>query len=240
MEALLRQDEAISKLSSEQARRIVEVQICYSGYNIDLQPKSALMGYQLMASDTSGLFERKEAVLISALVAHKIYSTFTGELWQMMLGLGDKGQKIFKAYTCKLMATGKAQKLYGRPCVELLELGGCETMRQVGDMVKAASETSNVLFHSVNQNYPLIDFIYQDGEGTFHAFKAVTGTTHPIDLPKIQDLEQLVGGGEKLNLYYLVPGQRFERFVTSPVNPGNQGILCKIWHVQVPDPNCSE
>jgi hypothetical protein len=45
------------------------------------QPKSALMGYQLMADD-DGLFEQKEAVVISHLVALKLYSTFIRDLWQ--------------------------------------------------------------------------------------------------------------------------------------------------------------
>jgi hypothetical protein len=53
----------------------------------------------------------------------------------------------------------------------LLTVGGCESIRQVVDIVEAAKETSNILFLSVDPKYPLIDFIYQDGtKGAFLAF----------------------------------------------------------------------
>ena len=129
-----------------------------------------------------------------------------------------------------------------------MELGGCESMRQVGDIVKAAAATSNVVFHSVNSRFPLIDFIYRDGNGFFHAFQATIGNEHSADPKEIQKLEEKVGGAEYLNLYYLVPGENFDSFVTKPANPCDvrtrgsvptkgASASCKIWHVQVSDPN---
>ena len=117
-------------------------------------------------------------------------------------------------------------------------------MRQVGNIVEAANATSNVLFHSVDPQFPLIDFIYQDGKGAFHAFQATTGLRHSAALNHILELEKQVGGAQNLNLYYLVPGDHFDSFVTDPVNPckvtKGESASCKIWHVRVSDPNYSE
>jgi hypothetical protein len=118
-------------------------------------------------------------------------------------------------------------------------------MRQVGDIVEAATATSNVVFYSVDPRFPLIDFIYRDGKGVFHAFQATIGNDHPAHPKDIQKLEEKVGGAENLNLYYVVPGENFDSFVTRPVNPcavrtrGTKvaSASCKIWHVQVSDPN---
>jgi hypothetical protein len=56
-----------------------------------------------------------DIVAISALVAGKVYSKFSADLWSSMLKSGDDGWKIFEAYTRQLMTL--ATKLFGRQCV---------------------------------------------------------------------------------------------------------------------------
>ena len=121
------------------------------------------------------------------------------------------------------------------PAVEKLSLGGCRKIRLVLDIVQAAKETPNVLFHSLNPRYPLIDFLYRDEEGAFHAFQATIGNKHRADLTRIQELEQQVSEG-KLSLYFLVPSEKLKGFVTTPVIDQDEIASCNIWKVGVPAP----
>ena len=118
-------------------------------------------------------------------------------------------------------------------------LGGCTEIRQVCDIVDAAKKIPNVLFHSTNPYYPLIDFIYQDEEGNYNAFQATLGETHKANSRRIRALEKKVGGPKKLNLYYLVPTEKFHSFRTEPPNPRENeevGVSCNIWHTLIPKP----
>ena len=174
-----------------------------------------------------------------------------------MLSLGVDGWMIFEIYTRSLIGTPSLRKFDCRPCVGKKEkeeyssisphtLGGCKEIRQVVDIVKAAKGTRSVLFHSVKRENELIDFIYQDKNGAFHASQATVGKKHKAYPQKIQTLVYLIQDGDKsigLSLYYLVPGDQFAEFVTSPVKPGTQlanVTSCKIWHALVPDPNGSQ
>ena len=74
--------------------------------------------------------------------------------------------------------------------VQNLTLGGCRSFRLVLDIVQAAKETPMVLFHSVDRSNPLIDFIYQDGKGIFHAFQVTLGLTHTANKTQIKMLEK--------------------------------------------------
>ena len=247
---LVLQDDALHMLTEEYAVRIAKGELDAVESMSRGQPKSALIGYQVFESDT-GPFEKKEVVVISALVAEKVYSKFMKKLWATMLDPQVNGWKIFEAYTRCLMATGTPKKLEGRPCVgkckdeykkpSSLTLGGCKEIRLGHNIVNAAKEDRNVLFHSVDQSYELIDFLYQDDNGHFHAFQATLGKTHSANVAKIKELENAVGISVdptiKLSLYYLVPGERFEKFVTDPANPREMGATCSIWHVSIPDPN---
>lgn len=109
-----------------------------------------------------------------------------------------------------------AKNLTEKQKYQLLPLGGCKNIRQVVDIVRAAKVTPNVLFHSLNLSYELIDFLYQDDVGAFHAFQATTGMRHSTDPVKIKQLEKDIGIENKLSIYYLVPGENFVKFRTSP------------------------
>jgi hypothetical protein len=107
------------------------------------------------------------------------------------------------------------------------------------DVVKAANKSENVLFHSVNIPYPLIDFVYKYGAGRFHAFQITLAKKHEAKAAKIKELETSFGGADNLSLYFLVPGDNFDVFVMDTVNPlsdVDHGPHCEIWHVMVLNP----
>ena len=166
-----------------------------------------------------------------------------------MLDPQFNGWRIFEAYTHELMANGASAPYECQACVgsnskeykkkRTVTLGGCSAVRLVLDIVQAAMETPDVLFHSVDSNNPLIDFLYRDEKGAFHAFQATIGSKHSANPTKIKELEEQVGGGGKLSLYYLVPDNQFKRFVTNPADPRKEGASCDIWKVLIPDPNRS-
>jgi len=113
-------------------------------------------------------------------------------------------------------------------------LGGCNQIRLSTDILLAARSHPNVVFHSTNPTYNLFDFIYQDKDGHYHAFQATMGRTHNANVSMIQDFVAKIGDANA-SLYYLVPTENFNTFVTSPVEPTVE--KCKIWHVLVPNPN---
>jgi hypothetical protein len=76
-----------------------------------------------------------------------------------------------------------------------LTLGGGTSIRLEHRIVEAAKENPNVPFHSVDERCPLIDFLYQDEDGAFHAFQATVGKERSADREKI------VGPGKKLSKY---------------------------------------
>ena len=97
-----------------------------------------------------------------------------------------------------------------------------------------------VVFHSVKLSNRLIDFLYQDSDGHFHAFQATLAETHKANVDDIVNLERMLGGHRRLSLYYLVPEPRFDKFVTNPVDPRSEGARCCIYHVSIADPNSTE
>lgn len=238
--AVRSQDQALNEVTVDQAIKMAKgkmdaVETMSSG-----QPKSALIGYQQFNSDGTSLksshvlFDErtKEVVVISALVREKIYTKFMKNIWQEMIRLDKEGWKVFEAYGRELLTGKQPLKLRGRICavkrgrtkyrIDDLTLGGCEAIRLVHDIVENATEVPNVLFHSMNPKYPLIDFIYKDKKGKFHAFQVTIGETHRSSPAQIKQLEQKIGG-KNLNLYYLVPSQKFKSFATNPVNPKRRG-----------------
>jgi hypothetical protein len=95
---------------------------------------------------------------------------------------------MFEAIARESMAQEQKQEFECRKCVGTTNdsykstfrkmLGGCASIRLVlGDIVEAAKaeNNTNVLFHSANRNNRLIDFIYRDEVGHFHAFQATLG-----------------------------------------------------------------
>lgn len=237
---LLTQDIAILCLTLEQAKKIALNDMDGVGTLNENQPKSAVIG--INCKPNYG-FMRYDIVVVSALVAEKVYSKFMTDLWSVMLHSKNHGWAIFEAYTRQLMT--QATTLYGRKCVGKkhqdyknciqISLGGCTGIRLVLDIVAAASNEENVVFHSVDRRHPLIDFAYQDKHKVLHAFQVTLATNHSCN---IKHVKQLVNQVQFLRLYYLIPGEMYATFVTKPVHPGNElvGLQVEIFHVLVPNP----
>lgn len=74
-----------------------------------------------------------------------------------------------------------------------------------------------------------------------HMFQATIGESYASTFDHIWKIYTQIGD-KMLNLYYLVPADEFEDFVTDPVNPKDKQnsthqLHCNICHVLVPDPN---
>lgn len=168
------------------------------------------------------------------------------DLWQEMIDLKVVGWKIFEAYTRQLLASGTQIELRGRDYVGIPErrgrslvnfppLGGCYEIRLVDNIVDHVTKDTNalVLFHSLNPTNRLIDFMSHDENAIFHAFQATIGETRTVNIDELLKLEQDVGAGKYLNLYYVVPNSRFSTFVTRPAKPAHTALECKIWHLRI-------
>jgi hypothetical protein len=206
------------------------------------QPRSALIGYALPAEDdlTKNDFSNLEVQVISPRVAEKVYSKFISELWQEMLNSRGARGEIFEAYTRQLMI----QNSMAFQCRDAFKtddkrtgilLGGCTEIRLVEELNKLANMTENVVFHSVNPNQELIDFIYRQGE-VVHAFQATCALTHSYNECRIQNLFDGICRKNmwSLKFYYLVPANNFKTFTLEGKQPTmlNVTFLCGM----VPDP----
>ena len=92
-----------------------------------------------------------------------------------------------------------------------------------------------VLFHSINPQQARIDFIYQDSGGTFPTFQATLGEKQTSPQSLIQRLKYDLENS-RVALSYLIPADRFDTFVTIPVNP-EMDDLTSVWHILIPNPN---
>jgi hypothetical protein len=121
--------------------------------------------------------------------------------------------------------------------VSNVTLGDCTEIRMVDDIINAAKEHPMILFHSTDPRHPLYDFMYHNStDGTFHAFQATIGKTHPAKEAGLKDLRNELGTSS-LDLYYLVREECFKEFVTSPVEPAKDDIHTRIWHMVIPNPD---
>lgn len=249
---LTKQNMALNELTESQVRQLANGELDAVQSNSDKQPRSVLIGYEISERD-DGSFVKTKVIVLSSLIKQKMSVMFIKILWYFMKDPRYKDWKIFEWYTHELMTKREAAPYEYRKCCGqrnfkgigrnknlTVLLGGCVSKRQVVDIVEHAKQTPNVLFHSLDPSYELIDFIYQDGKGAFHAFQATIGKTHSADTDKIRNLQTQVGVKKKLALYYLVPGENYISFMTSPVNPNKWGVSCKVWIVSIPDPNESD
>lgn len=241
---LTRQDEAIKERTKDHAIKLAKNELSAVSSETDMQPKSVLIGYDRVEGDD--VFETKEVVVVSALVAEKLYTKFMADLWQVMIDLReDIGWKIFEAYTRELLIRRRhmfegrwCTGTQYRPTVETFQdvpIGGCSTIRLVSDIVGSAEKTPDVVFYSLIRNYPLIDFMYRDENKIFHAFQVTIAEKHDCKIEHLKKLVKRVGGVANLKLYYLVPDYRFKTFVTRPSDPMSQ-VPCAIYHIRIDCP----
>jgi hypothetical protein len=91
------------------------------------------------------------------------------------------------------------------------------------------SGNRNILFHSVNRSQELIDFMYRDMSGHYHAFQATIDGNHTGDETAVKKLEHQLGGGENLSRIFLVPGDQFMTFVKHRLKLVCPARFCMCW-----------
>ena len=111
-------------------------------------------------------------------------------------------------------------------------LGGCREIRLSLDIVASSKSWKNIVFHSIRRDQELIDFMYRDSDGCYHAFQVTIGKTHKCNKDAFNKLTRDLDG--PCRLYYLVPSDHFSGFTTSPVKPK---LEAETYHVMVPEPN---
>jgi hypothetical protein len=261
--ALDRQSLAVNALSADQVETLADLQkVSVTTFDTS-QPKSALIGLRV-TDDDDGTFSHYAVDVIATRVVASVFQQLAKKMWQKLLLPSADNPWIFETYTRYLMVAeprltfeyrngvGKVERSKLRR--KATQLGGCAEICFSTDIVAAAKKRPMAVFHSANLSQRLIDFIYQDGAGRFHAFQATLAESHSARVSDIVALEELVGGHEKLSLYYVVPEFRYSDFVTDPVDPQNppgkddgaargpQGKVpvrakCSIYHVRIPDPS---
>lgn len=247
---LLLQTRAVRRLTSDQAQKIVYGEAPEVDTLVSSQPKSELIG---IMSDSGDKFRSCRVEEISPLVAEKICGSFMADLWNKVLFSKDSHSwKIFEAYTRQLMAMQTTNLFQARWCVgqthdkyrqvEWLALGGCRGIRLTNDLSGSAARTPGVLFHPIDPQQKLIDFMYKDSLGVFHMFQVTLAKVHSANIKPIEALQDAVGRTQQVRLYYLVPDQNYQNFVTKPVAPVpfdtmSQNNSIKIYHVMIPYPS---
>ena len=130
-----------------------------------------------------------------------------------------------------------------------VEVGGCRGPILSKDICLDATITPKTVFYPLSPTNPLIDFLYQGDSNIFHApFQVTLGAYHSAKTAAIEALimrltKNVTNG--KVMLYYLVPSNTFDKFVTSPTNPmslvrKDLQSKCDIFHLRVLDPNLKE
>ena len=205
-------------------------------------PKSAIIGF----AKSDDKFSTRNVVPISPLVEGIVYGRFLQYHWEAVIRNQHADQGVvFESY-CRYLMTRPAKVFQSRKCCGMsnrhyekfisVTLGGCTVILQTLNIIGDAKENKPmILFHSTDLHFPLIDFIYKDDDGTFHAFQATTGQTHRFDEAKLKEYRKVLGTAP-LVLYYLVPQTRFDKFVTEPVNP-KADRYTRILHVSISKPN---
>jgi hypothetical protein len=156
------------------------------------------------------------------------------------------GWKIVEVYCRNLMAAPQPRLFRCRPCCgkkdpkykneKAVQLVGCTKIQLALDIFRAATDDDPMtLFHSINPNHKLFDFIYKDNSGTFHAFQATLDEQHDAKQDSIRALREMPGNPPFV-LSYLIPQEQFGGFVTKPTNP-EIGELSSAWHILIPNPN---
>jgi hypothetical protein len=252
-QALRRQEKAVASLTAVEDESIASGISALEAIVEDAmdasQPESALVGYRLSADD-HGQFSNYNVEVIATHAFARIVRRFMMNLWDDLSLPSTDNLRLFEVYARYLIAsqstTFKCRDGVGKPnrrgkASDGVALGGgCTEVRLVGDIVDQAKKRKMVVFSSVKFNNALVDFLYQDSKGHFHAFQVALAAMHTVDVGGIVALEGKVGGHRKLTLYYVVPDSTFDEFVTDPVDPRNppsgEGAKCSIYHVSIPKP----
>jgi hypothetical protein len=116
----------------------------------------------------------------------------------------------------------------------------CQDVRLADDPVSFVALPGNkfVLFHSSDPSYP-IDFIFKDDSDNIYAIQVMMGKAYSANRRQIEILQERLGDGWNIGLYYFVPFTNFEesaKALVSPIEELTFASHLKIYHVLVPRP----
>ena len=254
---LFAQKQAVEKVSSDQAKKILHGDMDTMGLFSDGSPKSAVIGIALAIND-GRTFTDEKAVAISTTVAEGVFSSHINAIWNDMVD--NERSLVFETYLRTFLTKGRKIMVQPteqgrRPSVPAsgepapdepapeqppIIIGGYRGIQIVlkgKSIVKAAMDNpeATILFYSSNKQYPLIDFACRDEKGNILTFQATTSLEHTTNEKEIENVENEVGdiGDKVLMLLNLYP-DRSGRFKTKPVMPSTS--FCRIYHVPIPMP----
>jgi hypothetical protein len=235
-----KQNEAIQILSDKQVVVIAKGQMTVVGDFGEDAPKGVLMGFSSTETDFGTTSMNK--FILSPAIAEKVYSMHIRILWNIMITSDQVIQRtLFEPYV-RFLLTDKSKynlcfdmKSLITQASEQRELQICKSIKLVLRLTEQAL-TPLVLYHSVIQNHPLIDCLYEDASGLINAIQITTGSKHSMDGEKIKDLHSAVGIEKTLHLYYFVPTDNYDAFKTKPVLPTYAHDNFRVYVVSVPDP----
>jgi hypothetical protein len=218
------QTDAIRALTKDQLQDIAQ-----NGWNAvsnfsRMQPQSAIMGYERPGDD----YAQRNVTPISKKVAEALFVQHKAVLWDeysrfvtsnpAVAGWFFETMVICVLHGPVYSTTQKSSLGKGNKERSVVHMGGCSRFDVTsGSLIDAAFRTENVLYQSIEKNYPLIDFCYQKND-VLYAFQATCSDTHKAKASKIRKLANDVGGPKNLYLYYLVPSFYFDAFVTDPTD----------------------
>uniref|UniRef100_A0A0K6S988 Uncharacterized protein n=1 Tax=Chromera velia CCMP2878 TaxID=1169474 RepID=A0A0K6S988_9ALVE len=226
-----KQKKGVHALTPEQVKLIADDKVAAVDTDDASQPKSSVMGYESEGPSYDG-----KPVIISKVVCERISERHMGLLWrdlELQSTHSTRGH-LFEAYVRSLMLREGGNTFWSRKAVGArgdktgtnLELPCCESIRLVHDVsaaVKACQKSGSVVYHSVNQQYELVDFVFKQN-GTFFAVNATIAASDKAKTKKINKLFTDLGlkadsGPPKLKLLFAVPMERFNDFYTDPREP---------------------
>ena len=196
------------------------------------QPQSSVMGYV-----SEHPFDKPSPAIISEEVKEQIWFKHLGTLWNHMLRTPNgTWAEAFEAFVRKLMCNPVGEGEPGnsfnsRPAVGKKRSAGhvpvcmvlpqCIKICEEDDIIAAVRGGGDcVIYHSVNKQYPLIDFIFKASK-VFYAVQATVGQTHDAKGKAIAELltNLSMEDDEALQILYAVPQEHFKNFTTNKVAP---------------------
>jgi hypothetical protein len=235
-------DDGLKKLNKDHA-----ISLALNKSDLDsndpTQPESSLMGY--VKPDAAVNYKKRRPAVISEYVAELVWNEYMGVLWSRMLGSKERSTlgHGFEAYVRRFLphaANASARNFVCRLALEarnpqrernFLQLPQCTEIRLCLDIGTAMCDSKKareerVIFHSVSEQFPLVDFCFKDGK-IFYAVQVTVATSHDSSKKKIKHFADSLNmtRGEELKLIYAVPLDRFtseKKFATSPVSIHNE------------------
>ena len=149
---VLQQDADVDTMTTKQIESIAFRGVSSIDASDTMRPKSSIVGYKV---DNDG---RRKTVVVSDLVAEKMYYTAMKELWNTMVQRGVGGRLLLEPYCRRLLSEEQERRFLSRSCVGPKEnrtkyeqvfnitLGGCTQIQMVVDIVEASKKKEMVLF----------------------------------------------------------------------------------------------